>query len=200
MKAQSPDDWLQTMRVYAKHCRIPFDTWLIEDVLPEPVCDAIAALPFAPPHAPAFDGKRESNNSTRVYFSPENQARFAVCREVAAAFIDPEVKRAIERMTGADLSSGRLRIEYCQDADGFWLEPHVDLPVKLLTMLVYLADAPELHDAGTDIYDASPAHRLVESAPCEWNAGLIFVPAKNTWHGFPTRPPRFTPACIFRSA
>ena len=64
MKAQSPDDWLQTMRVYAKHCRIPFDTWLIEDVLPEPICDAIAALPFAPPHAPAFDGSAAMASQT----------------------------------------------------------------------------------------------------------------------------------------
>ena len=57
-------------------------------------------------------------------------------------------------------------------------------------MLVYLTDAPELHDAGTDIYDASPEHKLIASAPYEWNAGLIFIPGKNTWHGFRKRPIR----------
>ncbi len=172
----------------ASHSTTPFDYWLIEDVLPETACDAIAALPFAPPGAPMFDGRRESNNSTRVYFSPENQMRFAVCRDVADAFRSSVVIGALERTTGRSLSDGRLRIEYCQDVDGFWLEPHVDIPVKLLTMLVYLADEPELHGAGTDIFDASPEHRLVASAPCEWNAGLIFVPGHDTWHGFSKRP------------
>ena len=74
------------------------------------------------------------------------------------AFRNLRVVQAIERTTGANLTAGRLRIEYCQDVDGFWLEPHVDIPVKLFTMLVYLTDAPELHDAGTDIDDANPVH------------------------------------------
>ena len=170
------------------HQTSPFDYWLIEDVLPEWVCDGIAGLPFAPPAAPTFDGRRESNNSTRVYFSPANQEKFDVCRALADAFRSRDVISALEKTTGRNLSNGRLRIEYCQDVDGFWLEPHVDIPVKLLTMLVYLADAPELHGAGTDIFDATPEHRLVTSAPCEWNAGLIFIPGKDTWHGFAQRP------------
>ena len=172
------------------HHREPYDFWLLEDVLPESVCDGIASLPFAPPQAPTHDGRRESNNSTRVYFSPENQAKFPVCREVVTAFKRPDVKGAIEHAIGRDLSKGQLRVEYCQDVDGFWLEPHVDIPVKLFTMLVYLADAPELHDAGTDVYDASPEHKLVTTAPCEWNAGMFFVPGKDTWHGFTPRPIR----------
>jgi hypothetical protein len=171
----------------AEHRREPFDYWLLEDILPEAVCDGIAALPFAPADNAIFDGRRESNNSKRVYFTPANQERFAVCREVVGAFHSSRVAHALERTTGADLAMGQLRIEYCQDVDGFWLEPHVDIPVKLLTMLVYLTDAPELHDAGTDICDSSPEHKLVASTPYEWNAGLIFVPGKNTWHGFRKR-------------
>ena len=172
----------------SEHRRHPYHYWLLEEALPERVCDDIAELPFPPPAAPTFDGRRESNNSTRVYVSPANQSRYPVCREVAEAFKQADVKRAIERTTGTSLDQGRLRIEYCQDVDGFWLEPHVDIPVKLFTMLVYLADAPELHSAGTDIYDASPERKLVASAPCEWNAGLIFIPGHDTWHGFTRRP------------
>jgi hypothetical protein len=174
----------------SEHRRKPFDYWLLEDILPETVCDALAALPIPPPGDAVFDGRREANNSKRIYFTPANHHRFAVCREVADAFREPRVMCAIERTTGADLTRGRLRIEYCQDIDGFWLEPHVDIPVKLFTMLVYLTDAPELHDAGTDIYDDSPQHELVTSAPYEWNAGLIFIPGTNTWHGFRKRPIR----------
>ncbi len=170
--------------------RTPFNYWLLENPLPSHTVDAIAALPYAPPQAMQFDGRRESNNSVRVYFTRENQERHPVCRELVEAFKHPLVTSAIERTTGTDLRQGQLRVEYCQDTDGFWLEPHLDISVKLFTMLVYLSDEPELRDAGTDIYDASPQHNLVATAPYEKNKGLIFIPGKDTWHGFSPRPIR----------
>ena len=171
----------------ANHVTEPFSYWLLENILPESVVDGIAALPFAPPAAPEFDGRRETNNSTRVYFTPENQQRFEVCRDTAAAFSSAPVMQQIEKITGTDLNQGRLRIEYCQDVSGFWLEPHLDISVKLFTMLVYLSGEPELYDAGTDIYDASPEHNRVATAPYEKNKGLIFIPGTDTWHGFSQR-------------
>ncbi|HLW90763.1 MAG TPA: hypothetical protein VKS78_05615 [Roseiarcus sp.] len=60
----------------------------------------------------------------------------------------------------------------------------------MLTMLVYLSDDPNLSNAGTDIYDDSPEHRLVASALYARNKGLIFAPGANTWHGFSKRPIR----------
>ncbi len=173
---------------HAQRQHAPFRYWLLDHALPSPIVDAIAALPFAPPSGAQFDGRREANNSTRVYFSKENQKRFPVCRAVVEAFKHPLVTSSIQRETGADLSEGQLRVEYCQDIDGFWLEPHVDISVKLFTMLVYLSDEPELRNAGTDIYDASPEHRLVASAPYERNKGLVFIPGRDTWHGFTPRP------------
>lgn len=170
--------------------RQPFKYWLLENALPLSTIDGIVGLPFAPPKTAAFDGRRETNNSTRVYFSKESQLRFPVCREVVEAFKHPRVVSAIEAETGTDLTDGQLRVEYCQDVDGFWLEPHVDISVKLFTMLVYLSGEPELRDAGTDIYDASPEHRLVGTAPYERNKGLIFIPGIDTWHGFTPRPIR----------
>lgn len=175
---------------HARHERWPFDYWLIEEALPDPTIEDIAKLPFDVPSGLTFDGRRESNNSTRVYFNKENQARFPVCQEFVEAFNHPKVISTIERATGADLARGQLRVEYCRDGDGFWLEPHVDIPVKLFTMLIYLSGEPELRDAGTDIYDASPVHKLVTTAPYERNRGLIFIPGRNTWHGFSKRPIR----------
>jgi hypothetical protein len=174
----------------SSHVRAPFDYWLLADALPERVLDAVVALPFAPPAGALFNGKREANNSTRVYFDPGNQERFGVVREIADVFRNPHVVRRLEQLTGRTLSEGALRIEYCQDVDGFWLEPHLDLGVKLFTMLIYLSGEPELLDAGTDIYDASPEHKLVATAPYEKNKGLIFIPATDTWHGFTQRPIR----------
>lgn len=174
----------------ANHVRDPYDFWLLSNVFPEKMIAALASLPFKAPADPCFDGRRESNNSTRVYFTPENQSAFPVCRDTVDIFSDPTVITAMQNTTGADLSQGHLRIEYCQDVDGFWLEPHLDIKVKLFTMLVYLSDDPNLFDAGTDVFDASPEHKLVASAPYERNAGLIFIPGTNTWHGFTKRPIR----------
>ncbi|MCB1511507.1 MAG: hypothetical protein KDJ36_11460, partial [Hyphomicrobiaceae bacterium] len=42
----------------ANHVTEPFSYWLLENILPESVVDGIAALPFAPPAAPEFDGRR----------------------------------------------------------------------------------------------------------------------------------------------
>lgn len=174
----------------ARHVGEPFSYWLLENALPERLIDGIAALPFSLPEGAIFDGRREANNSTRVYFNPANQERFEVMREVADLFGNSHVVQRLREVTGRELSEGALRIEYCQDGDGFWLEPHVDIAVKLFTMLIYLSGEPELYDAGTDIYDASPDHKLVATAPYEKNKGLIFIPGANTWHGFSKRPIR----------
>ena len=172
----------------ATHETSPYDYWLIGDILPESVVERLNALPFAIPEDMDFAGRREVNNKLRVYFSPENQEKYPVCAEIADAFKDQRVLDLIEKVTGSEVSKGQLRIEYCQDTNGFWLEPHVDVSVKLFSMMVYLSDDPALRNAGTDIYDDTPEHNLVVSAPYDYNKGMIFIPAHNTWHGFSKRP------------
>ncbi len=166
----------------------PYNYWLLTDVLPEETSDAIASLPFPPATISRYSGKRNTEDDKRVYFNAENRAKFPVCDETAAAFDDPEVRAAIEETCGTDLTDTRLRIEYVQDTDGFWLEPHTDIFVKKYTMLVYLSRDPALHDAGTDVYDSD--FNLVATAPYAFNRGLIFIPAANTWHGVRKRPIR----------
>lgn len=172
----------------ARHETAPFDHWLLENALPQGYCDDIANLPFRPPDVAVFNGRRETHNALRVYFNPENQARFEVCRRTVEGFQNPDVKKTIEETTGADLSDGQLRIEYCQDTDGFWLEPHTDISVKKFTMLVYLSDDPDLSGAGTRIHEGPPDFRCVGSAPYGRNKGVIFVPGKNTWHSVDRNP------------
>ncbi len=172
----------------ATHVTAPYDYWLLQGALPDEDVTAIAALPFAPPEDTVFNGRRETNNATRVYFNPENQKRFEVCRRVVAGFQAPAVRRAIEKTTGADLSDAQLRIEYCQDTEGFLLEPHTDIFVKKFTMLVYLLDDPRLKAAGTDVHEGPPGYKYVCSAPYGKNLGLIFIPGPDTWHAVGKRP------------
>ncbi|MGE0652679.1 MAG: 2OG-Fe(II) oxygenase [Alphaproteobacteria bacterium] len=123
-----------------------------------------------------------------MFVSSEGQARFPVCADLAQAFQQPCVLTQIEASCGIELSGSYLRIEYCQDTEGFWLEPHTDIREKLFTMLVYLSTAPGSENWGTDIYDENLD--LVGTAPCEFNSGLIFLPGADTWHGFHRRPIR----------
>ena len=71
------------------HIPSPYDYWLLEGALPEEDVSAIAALPFAAPADIVFNGKRETNNATRVYFTPENQARFPVCQALGGGVSRP---------------------------------------------------------------------------------------------------------------
>jgi hypothetical protein len=95
------------------------------------------------------------------------------------------VVSTIERVMGADLSGTYVRLEYAQDIDGFWLQPHTDLGVKKFTMLIYIGDRPDQNDLGTDIY--RDAETWAKRPPFTSNTALVFVPGDNTWHGFEPR-------------
>lgn len=171
----------------------PFPHWLLKDVLTEEACDGILELPIAPPQIDQYGGARECNNQTRRYINADLCSRSTACREVVGAFKDARTIEKLEQTCGIDLSKGNLRIEYTQDSDGFWLEPHTDIGVKLFTMLVYLSKEPELADAGTDIYEVDMKNgdkKHVGRAPFAPNLGLIFIPASDTWHGVAKRPLR----------
>jgi hypothetical protein len=164
----------------------PYRYWLLSNVLPESVAAELQTLPLAPPQDLLFNGRRETNNERRFFFSSEERARFKAAAALAAAFQGPEIVAAIEKECGADLSATSLRLEYCQDTEGFWLEPHTDISVKRFTMSIYLCSGPNAADLGTDIYDSK--RNLVRSAPSHFNSAMIFIPAKNTFHGFRERP------------
>lgn len=164
----------------------PFRHWLLQDALPGKACVAIDALPFKPATIDNSSGKRETHNSTRVFFGAAERRRHAVCGDLAEALQSAAVTGRIEARCAVDLAGSFLRIEYCLDTDGFWLEPHTDIGAKLFTMLIYLSAEPGCESWGTDIMDADGT--VVETAPYRRNGGLIFIPAADTWHGFRKRP------------
>lgn len=177
--------FLTSLRHAGQH-EHPYRHWLIDHSLPEEVVDELIALPFKPAHIEDTRGRRETHNDTRIHFGEQYRSRHKVMDAIAHAFQSDEVVDALHAATGAPLSGSSLRIEYCQDTDGFWLEPHTDIGVKKFTMLLYLNREPEGHDWGTDIYADKDTH--VGRAPAGFNSGLIFVPSDKTWHGFEKRP------------
>src|SRR5579883_52848 len=142
----------------------PYRHYLIENVFPADILDALADLPF----------------------DAAAMARFPAMRSVAEALQSRQIVRLIHDAFGAPLDDTFLRLEYAQDVDGFWLEPHTDLGVKKFTCLIYLSQGPG-HDAlGTDIYWSKERH--YGRSPFKRGGAMIFVPADNTWHGFEKRP------------
>lgn len=163
----------------------PYRHWFLTSCLPEDAIAAANELPFAAPELGGVSGKRELHNKTRTYFDADNMARFPVCRALNDAFQSERLTRAIAENFGTDLNGSFLRVEYAQDVDGFWLEPHTDLGVKMFTMLLYVSDDPSHSDLGTDIYDADKVH--VGRSPFQSNGAMVFIPSDITYHGFETR-------------
>lgn len=164
----------------------PYPYALIEDLFPTAVADTLADLPFAAPSIDGVSGRRELHNDTRCYFDDANMARFPVMARVAEALQGKATTRTLSAAFEAPLDNTYLRLEYAQDIDGFWLEPHTDLGVKKFTCLIYLSQG-EGHEAlGTDIYSDREHHH--GRSPFVRNAAMIFVPGTGTWHGFEKRP------------
>jgi hypothetical protein len=131
-------------------------------------------------------GRRETNNKTRMFFDSAGQQRVPAMRALAEAMQSPEVVAAWEKLCGIDLSGTYLRIEYCRDTDGFWLEPHTDIGAKRITIMNFLSVGEDAPGWGTDVYDETL--KFAESVPGDFNCGLIFIPGTNSYHGFEKRP------------
>ena len=163
----------------------PYRHWLVSQCLPSGTVEELNGLPFPAPALGGVSGKREVHNATRKYFDIENRAKYPVIAAVAEAFQSQKVTREIETAFKTDLQGTYLRIEYAQDTNGFWLEPHSDLGVKLFTYLLYTSTDASHADLGTDIYDTDKRH--VARSPFKPNAAMVFVPSKITMHGFEPR-------------
>jgi len=131
-------------------------------------------------------GRREINNDKRNYFDAARQARTPVVKNVSELFQAPEIVTAIEKKFNIDLTGTLLRIEYAQDSEGFWLEPHTDIGVKKFTMLIYLSRDIGAESWGTSVYKDKDT--FVRNAPYKSNSATVFVPSPDTWHGFEPRP------------
>jgi hypothetical protein len=163
----------------------PYRHYLLENVFPKDVSDELADLPFAAPRLDGVSGKRELHNDQRSYFDAAAMTRFPVMRAVAEALQSHRIVRLIHETFDAPIDDTFLRLEYAQDVDGFWLEPHSDLGVKKFTCLIYLSQGPGHEDLGTDIYWSKERH--YGRSPFNRGGAMIFVPADNTWHGFEKR-------------
>ena len=172
----------------AKKHEQPYRHYILSSLFPAAVARALADLPFVAPALGGVSGKRELHNDTRSYFDAAAMEKYPVMRATAEALQARETIATLSKIFDASLDGTYLRLEYAQDVDGFWLEPHTDLGVKKFTCLIYLSDEPGHEALGTDIYAARDSH--FGAPPFTHNTALVFVPGDNTWHGFEKRPIR----------
>ncbi len=164
----------------------PYRHWNLAKPLPESVAVAVLVLPIPPAIVGDNDGVRDRDNGMRTFFTPSLRAKYPVCQRFAEAMQRPEIARQFAKTCGIEVEGSFLRMEYIQDLDDAWLEPHRDIKEKLFSMVIYLCTGPEVPNWGTDIYDDDK--RWIGRTSAEFNTAVIFVPGPNTWHGFDRRP------------
>lgn len=179
------DHFIKALRA-AHREDVPYRHWKMGNVLPEAMCTGILTLPVAPPILGKTDGTRDAYNNSRAFFTPAMRDDFPACSVLCEALQRAEVARQFQEVFAIDAVGSFLRIEYIQDTDGAWLEPHRDISEKLFSMVVYLCTGPEAKDWGTDIYDND--RKWVGRSSAEFNTAVTFKAGPNTWHGFDQRP------------
>lgn len=152
----------------------PGHWFLIEQAFDKSLMDKIATLFPEEPLITEFDGRRAAANEFRQFITRETDT------DGLFAFLDTDEARAYYTgLTGVDCSEGKLRIELCQDAPGFYLENHIDIPEKLLTLLVFVGDGPKYW--GTSIFTED--NEYVRTVPFAHNAGWLTHKNANIVHG-----------------
>lgn len=112
---------------------------------------------------------------------------YPVCGLLARSLQDWRTVTALEHRFQRCLVGSRLRVEYAQDVDGYWLEPHTDtIDPKWLTFMIALPSTSNGSVLGTELYD--PDGNLMAIQPQCANSALVFAPDEHTWHGFAAKP------------
>ena len=170
---------------HAERADWPYRHWKLNDVFPRDLCTGILTLPIAAPMLGKTDGTRDSYNACRCFITPDLRKKFPTCQVLAEALQRPAIARLMAEVCGIAVDGGYLRMEYIQDTDGAWLEPHRDVREKLFSMVVYLFTGPDSAEWGTDVYDAE--RRWVGRSAGEFDSAVIFISGPDTWHGFEPR-------------
>lgn len=163
----------------------PFEHYIMRSSFPTDVCEEIVTLPIEPKPFGQTDGTRGSYNHLRTFVTPELRDKFPVLNRLATALNSLHVAFHLEETFGIEAQDAFLRIEYIQDTDGMWLEPHRDIPEKLFSMVVYLCKGKDAEFWGTDVYDRNK--KWVGSSSAEFGSAVVFKAGPDTWHGFEKR-------------
>ena len=178
----------------------PFPHWELETPLSERMIDEIQNVKIS--DAPrSFDGTRAADaggdgidGKLRVFLEKDNSNLLPNGIELIEDLKDKEVIDAVQEKIKKNLSNSFIRIEYICDRKGFWLKPHLDIPEKLMTMMLFINTYDESEKLGTDFYDLDM--KLVKTIPYRHNSGYFFASGNNTWHGLEKKEIKIERRCM----
>ena len=177
----------------------PFNHWEYNNALTQQAIEEIikADIPDVSKHNLKYDGTRAIDGGGadfregiasggeaikfRCFVTKENEKQFPNLVKFIDELQSKEVHQTISKMINKDLSTSYVRVEVICDREGFWLKPHCDIKEKLMSGLIFVNNANESEDLGTDFYNEKL--EKVKTVPYKNNYGYMFSSGPNTWHG-----------------
>ena len=191
--------FLDSIKTKSKKHENPFEHWEYNDALTNDAIEEIisADIPDVSKHNLKYDGTRAIDGGGaefrkgiasggkavkfRCFVTKENSSQFPNLVKFINELQSKETQETISKMINKDLSNSYVRVEIICDREGFWLKPHCDIKEKLMSGLIFINNANESEELGTDFYNEKL--EKVKTVPYKNNYGYLFPSGPNTWHG-----------------
>ena len=183
----------------SKKHEFPFVHYEYHNALTDAAIEEIvkADIPDVSKHNLSYDGTRAIDGGAaefregiasggeaikfRCFITKENSSKFPHLVKFINELQSKQTYEIISKMIDKDLSNSYVRLEVICDREGFWLKPHCDIKEKLMSGLIFVNNANESEDLGTDFYNEKL--EKVKTVPFKHNYGYLFTSGPNTWHG-----------------
>ena len=128
------------------------------------------------------EGVEKQNHKLREYITKDNVDKYPELSKFIEELRSEPIRKMIAKMVGNEnnFAGSFVRLEVLNDTEGFWLKPHIDIPEKLISSLIYVNKTGENISLGTDLYNEKK--ELIKTVPFWHNYGYIFH-GPNAWHG-----------------
>ena len=191
--------FLNSIQTQSKKHDFPFDHWEYHNALTEEAIKEIikADIPDVSKHNLNYDGTRAIDGGEvkfregissggkalkfRCFVDKNNSKKFPNLTNFINELQSKNTYKKISELIEKDLSKSCVRVEVICDRQGFWLKPHCDIKEKLMSGLIFINNANESEDLGTDFYNEKL--EKVKTVPYKNNYGYMFTSGPNTWHG-----------------
>ena len=177
----------------------PFEHWELNKPLTDDQINEIIGADISDPakHNLNYDGTRAIDGGEgkfregisdggkalkfRCFITKENSKEYPELTKLINELQDKDTHQKISELINKDLSNSYVRVEVICDREGFWLKPHCDIKEKLMSGLIFVNNANESEELGTDFYNEKL--EKVKTVPYKHNYGYLFTSGPNTWHG-----------------
>ena len=191
--------FLNSIKNQSKKHEFPFEHYEYHNALTDAAIEEIvkADIPDVSKHNLSYDGTRAIDGGAaefregiasggeaikfRCFITKENSSKFPHLVKFINELQSKQTYEIISKMIDKDLSNSYVRLEVICDREGFWLKPHCDIKEKLMSGLIFVNNANESEDLGTDFYNEKL--EKVKTVPFKHNYGYLFTSGPNTWHG-----------------